>query len=225
VKVALACGGHREREGTRSVGVSNFGSSEASVERAPFLVSDLDAALGAQLIVAWAGERGDEEQERLGWWSSYMVSEFGGEDLFQRLLPKTWRWAVFQTARELARRKDAECRQQHGDADRILSLFNLGFELDERIEERLQALKRGDKAPHELFVALDELATPQPWRRDRFAAWVEGHGSPSYTQTSIGRRLTGPPPADLGLLVRRLVGGLAPLGERYPLPYFMREAR
>lgn len=61
-------------------------------------VAELDHALTAQIIIAWAGEKG--EDPRLGWWRCDLVSEFGGEDLFKRLLPNTWDWAVLQGARE-----------------------------------------------------------------------------------------------------------------------------
>ncbi len=55
--------------------------------------STLDHILTAQLLVAWAGETGSDDP-RLGWWASDLTSEFGGEDLFQQLLPSTWRWAT-----------------------------------------------------------------------------------------------------------------------------------
>ena len=71
-------------------------------ERAVIPMSDIDRALTSQLVVAWAGETGEEH--RLGWWRSDLVSEYGGVDLFRRLLPSTWRWAVLQGAREAARR-------------------------------------------------------------------------------------------------------------------------
>ena len=61
--------------------------------------STLDQFLTRQVAVAWAGESG-ESGERLGWWRSDLVSEFGGEDLFRRLLPTTWLWAVLQAVRE-----------------------------------------------------------------------------------------------------------------------------
>ena len=54
-------------------------------------MSDLDHTLTIQLLVAWAGESGDPP--RLGWWRTDMVSEYGGGDLFKRLLPNTWQWA------------------------------------------------------------------------------------------------------------------------------------
>jgi hypothetical protein len=146
-------------------------------ERDPVPMSDIDMALTSQLVVAWAGEAGEER--RLGWWRSDLVSEYGGEDLFRRLLPRTWRWAVLQSARETARREDAELRRQDNDPDRIVSLFSLGFDLDERIEERF--------AP-------------------------------------IGRRLKGSPPIALDQLVLKLVAGLAPAAESYPLPHFRRSS-
>jgi hypothetical protein len=71
-----------------------FESHEASpaTQRQPLPRSEIDRALTAQLAVAWAGERGDPK--RLDWWRSDLVSEYGGEDLFMRLLPSTYRWAV-----------------------------------------------------------------------------------------------------------------------------------
>ena len=60
--------------------------------------TDLDLALTAQIAVAWAGEGGEEP--RLSWWQTDLVSEFGGEDLLRRLLPKTYPWAMLQAVRE-----------------------------------------------------------------------------------------------------------------------------
>lgn len=181
-------------------------------------MSDIDGALTAQLVVAWAGETGDDN--RLAWWRSDLASEFGGEDLFRRLLPQTWRWAVLQGAREGARRKDAELRRQDHDHDRIVSLFSLGFELDEVIDERLQDLKRSGRAPDE---ALPNVAiVTAGWHRDRFWDWVAGNGQVDLTQSVVGRRLRGTPPTDVGQMVRALVAGLAPAAGTYPLPHFRR---
>src|SRR5690606_21039027 len=98
---------------------------------APHGLRGLDRILTAQLAVAWAGEGGEEP--RLGWWRCDLCSEFGGEDLFRRLLPHTWHWAVLEGAREAARRHDAALRQQDHDPDRLVSLYSLGFEADERL--------------------------------------------------------------------------------------------
>jgi len=109
-----------------------------SFSQDPVPVSEVDFLLTAQVGVAWAGEGGEEP--RLGWWRSDLASEFGGEDLFRRLLPSTWRWATLQGARAAAMRRDHEIRAHDHDPDRLLTLFNLGFEIDERVEERLQHL-------------------------------------------------------------------------------------
>ena len=186
--------------------------------RAPIPMSDIDLALTAQLVVAWAGETGEEK--RLGWWRSDLISEFGGEDLFRRLLPSTGPWAVFQGAWETARRRDAELRRQDHDPDRIISLFNFGFEVDERIEERFQDLKRSGRNPHDALPGLAVVG--DGWSRARFLEWVEGHGDAEVTPAPIGRRLKGLPPSGLEPLVRKLVAALAPAVESYPLPHFRR---
>lgn len=178
----------------------------------------VDFALSAQLIVAWAGEAADPK--RLAWWRSDLVSEFGGEDLFRRLLPSTWRWAVLQGAREAARRVDAERRQQDHDADRLVSLYSFGVELDERLDERLQDLKRMHADP---AVALPALARLQEtWSRDWFAAWVSEHGQVTVDVTPAGRRIKDAVPTSLDDKVRVLIAGLAPLADDYPLPHFRR---
>lgn len=195
-------------------------TSPARAARDPIPSSEIDHALTAQLVVAWAGETGEEK--RLGWWRSDLVSEFGGKDLFRRLLPSTGEWAVLQGARETARRKDAEIRRKDHNPDRIVSLFSFGFELDERIDERLHDLKRSGRAPQQALPGLTgsiELV----WNRDRFLDWIRGHGDVETTATPIGRRVKGNPPTNLDQLVRRLVGALAPLTDNYPLPHFKRE--
>ena len=194
-------------------------TSPTRATRVPIPVSEIDHALTAQLLVAWAGETGEEK--RLGWWRSDLVSEFGGRDLFRRLLPSTWEWAVLQGAREAARRKDAELRLQDHDPDRVLSLFSFGFDVDERIEERLLELKRSGRASQEALPGLVGN-TELVWNRDRFLDWVHGHGEAETSATPIGRRVKGAPPSNLDQLVRRLVGALAPLVDSYPLPHFRR---
>ncbi|UPU37479.1 BREX-6 system BrxE protein [Geomonas paludis] len=193
-------------------------SPPTRAERTPIPVSDIDLALTAQLVVAWAGEAGEEK--RLGWWRSDLISEFGGEDLFRRLLPSTWAWAVLQGARETARRKDAELRGQDHDPDRILSLFSFGFDLDERIEERFQDLKRSGQIPQDVLPGLALINSG--WNYDGFFEWVDGHGDVEVSVTLVGRRIKGAMPSGLDQLVRRLVAGLAPASDNYPLPHFHR---
>jgi hypothetical protein len=191
-------------------------------KRVPIPASTLDLLLTAQLAVAWAGEAGDAGGERrLGWWRTDLVSEFGGHDLLKRLLPHTWDWAALQGAREAARRRDAELRSRANDPDQIVSLFHLGVELDERVDERLLEHKRSGNAPNVALPALDELIS-ENWSPDTFHEWVQGHGDAEYSAAPIGRLLKGAAPAGLDLMTRKLVGALSPLGAEYPLPHFRR---
>jgi hypothetical protein len=185
--------------------------------RTVITAAELDRALTAQIAIAWAGEAGEER--RLGWWRSDMVSEFGGEDLFRRLLPQTWQWAVLQAVREAARRRDAELRAQDHDPDRILSLYSLGFEVDERVDERLVDLKRSGRPPAECLPGLGELLS-EPWRAETFGAWIRRHGTADTVVAPVGRRVKGSPPESLELLVQRLVAACWPLSDAYPLPHY-----
>jgi len=169
--------------------------------------------------VAWAGEAG--EDPRLKWWRTDLASEYGGEDLFQRLLPHTWRWAVLEAAREAARRHDAELRARDADADRLVTLFRLGFELDEHIDERLADLKRAGAAPTDALPGLRELVV-EKWSKSAFAEWIAGHGEASSSTVPVGRRLKGDPPASSELLIRKLVAALHPLTDAYPMPHYRR---
>jgi len=179
-------------------------------------VAVLDNVLGAQIAVAWAGEAG--EVPRLKWWRTDLASEFGGEDLFKRLLPHTWRWAVLEGAREAARRRDAELRAKDADPDRVLTLFRLGFEMDERLDERLADLKRGGVSPAEALPGLRDVLLPT-WSKAAFADWLAGHGEPAVVTAPIGRRLKGETPASTELLVKKLIAALHPLADAYPMPH------
>lgn len=177
--------------------------------------------LTAQIAVAWAGE-GHGETRRLGWWRSDLVSDYGGRDLFTRLLPRTHRWAVLQAVREAARRRDMELRAKANNPDGVFSLFGLGFELDERADERLQELKREGGTPEDALPELRRLIgdDDEGWDRGAFAAWVASHGKAEHKVEPLGRRLVGERPEALGEQVRRLVAALAPLEDAYPLPHF-----
>lgn len=150
-----------------------------------------------------------------------MTSEFGGEDLFRRLLPNSWKWATYAAAREAARRTDAESRRQAHDPDSIISLFSLGAAIDRRLDERLADLVRSGQPPSSAFPQLAAWLG-KPFDRDEFADWVRGHGEPTVTQAPVGRCLRGAPPDDVGEAAGALVAGLAPVGPRYPLPHFKR---
>jgi len=181
--------------------------------------SVLDGILAAQIVVGWAGEGG--EDKRLGWWRTDLISEFGGEDLFGRILPTTYRWAVLQGVREAAARLDAEMRAQSHDADQLVTLFNFGFALDERLEDRLQYHKRSGAAPAEALPELSNVVTV-PWDRDAFEDWAKGHGKVSVEKVPLGRRLRGDIPESIELTANNLIAGLAPLADEYPMPHYRR---
>lgn len=205
-------------------------AAEPSRSRQRVPDGDLDALLSAQFLVAWAGEHA-----RLRWWRSNLVSRYGGFDLFARLAPHTVSWVVLQTARETARRHDAERRGQGGEPDNKLTLFHLGFERDEQADERLQHHKRSGKLPTAVLPTLrDFIRLPTPnddgndndedddtFDRDAFDRFLR-LGTSKHVVEPGGRRLTGSPPDDLPQLVRQLLAALVPLPDEYPLPYFRR---
>jgi len=182
----------------------------------PLSTATIDAILTAQLAVAWAGEGGEEP--RLKWWRTDLVSEFGGEDLFKRLLPHTWQWATLEAVREAARRHDAEVRARDADADRLLTLFHLGFEVDERLTERLAELKRAGRPPAEALKGLSDVVSAG-WSKAEFDTWLSGHGEAAVVTAPVGRRLKGDVPQSVELLVKKLVAALQPLAEAYPMPH------
>lgn len=190
----------------------------AGMAPTPMTPTQLDAVLEIQLAVAWAGEA-LTSPPRLGWWRTAMVDEFGGEDLLRRLAPRTWRWAALEAARAAAKRVDETARQAAEDPDHLVSLFRLGFEIDERLDERLLELKQGDGTPAEVFPALAALVAA-PWSKDQFVAWLAQRGEVAFTTTPTGRRLRGEMPDDPSVAVAQLAAALRPLTSTYALPHF-----
>src|SRR5688572_15591355 len=110
----------------------------------------LDAILALQFTVAWAGE-GRSSPRRLGWWETDLVSEDGGGDFLARLLPRTHAWASLEAVREAARRVDARGRGRMPEPERVRTLYFFGFELDERLRERIAAHKRSGASPEDVL--------------------------------------------------------------------------
>jgi hypothetical protein len=177
----------------------------------------LDRILTLQLAIGWAGE-GKTDPPRLSWWRTSLNDEFGGEDLFKRLTPRTWRWAVLEAARAAARKVDAEARSQAADADQLVSLFRLGFELDEQVDDRLAELKRNGIDPAEALPELGKLVAS--WNADSFKTWLKGLGVVDVSPSSIGRRLKGEPPDDPVATAQALTAAMMPIADRYPAPHY-----
>ena len=178
---------------------------------------DLDTLLTAQIAVAWAGEGG--EDPRLAWWRTDLVNEYGGEDLFKRLLPHTWRWAVLQAVREAARRTDAALRAKAHNPDALITLYRQGFTTDEQLDERFGELKRAGAPPTEALPGLAAVLQ-EDWDKDAFTTWVTQHPTPNAKTTPAGRELRSPPPEDLSERAAQLVAALAPFAASYPMPHY-----
>lgn len=189
--------------------------------RSPLPPSTLDRLLTLQLVVAWAGEGGEEP--RLGWWRSFMLHEYGGEALLGGITPRTWHWAAWQGAREAARRTDAAARATDHDPDRLVTLFHLGFELDERLDERLLDHKRSGRAPRVALPALAELCST--WNPAAFGEWSASQGAAAWAPAPAGRRLTGEFPADPERAMRNLVSALTPTPVAWPAAHYRLHAK
>lgn len=186
---------------------------------APLSDPTLDAILALQITIAWAGE-GRCTPKRLGWWDTDLVDEMGGGDLLRRLLPKTGVWAALEAVREAARRTDAKARAQMADADRLRTLFFLGFEIDEQLSDRLALLKRSGRSPAEALPFPLELSAS--FAADKLEALLR-QSTATFTTMPTGRQVKGKMPEAPDALVRQLAAALVPFAPQYPLPYFKTE--
>ncbi len=178
----------------------------------------LDGMLALQLVVAWAGE-GACEPPRLGWWRTDLVDPAGGGDLLRRLLPRTHRWAALRAVRVAARRADAAARNGLPSPDAARTVFHLGFEVDEQLEERLALHTASAIDPADALALPVDLTAP--FDREALAtalAHPEGRG---HSVEPAGRRVTGPVPDAPEEALRRLVAELPPFPATYPMPYFV----
>lgn len=180
--------------------------------------NEIDGILATQLVVAWAGE-GRSEPKRFGWWETDLVDEAGGGDLLARLAPRTHRWGSLELIREAARRVDARARGKHGDPDKLRTIFFLGFELDEKIADRLSELKRQGKAPEEVLPLPFKLGAE--FKQDEVAAELAKAGKVAFDKVPpVGRQLKGGIPSSAAEMVRKLAAALLPVADEYPLPFF-----
>lgn len=178
----------------------------------------VDHILAIQLWVAWAGE-GRCDPKRLGWWDTDLVDEAGGADLFRRLLPKTRYWAGLHAAREAAKRTDAKARARTGQPDHLRTIFFLGYETDEKVNDRLLTLKLSDGAlPKHLPLP---LSLESAWSPEAFSEALSKYGKIQYETTPSGRLLKGKRPDSEDVMVGQLAGALVPVAERYPMAYYL----
>jgi hypothetical protein len=186
---------------------------------APVTVSTVDSILAVQLTVAWAGES-RETAKRLGWWNTDLIDLTGGGDFLARLLPRTHAWAALEAVREAARRTDEAVRRGMADPDQVRTLYFLGFDLDERVAERLAELKRGGQTPGSALPFRVPIDAPFSSEKLTEALALGAGRAPAYDVVPGGRQLKGAAPAAPELLVQNLAAALLPLSERYPTPFY-----
>ncbi len=179
---------------------------------------DLDRILALQLTVAWAGE-GICEPPRLGWWKTDLIDPAGGGDLMARLFPQTHEWAALEAVREAARRTDAAARAGTSDPDKLRTLYFLGFEVDERLDERLASHKRSGGAPAEALPLPLELGAEFSAEALEGALRLDGE-KVRIEKEPGGRRVVGQMPEEPAAVVRRLAAALAPFPDAYPMPFY-----
>lgn len=185
---------------------------------------ELDEILSVQLLLAWAGEAPGGDHPRLGWWKTDLIDGEAGGDLWQRLLPRTHRWAGLGAARRAAYLTDERARRPAKSADSRFTLFHFGFETDEALAERLAHHVLEARSPVEVLPLLSALDL----RFDR-PAMVKALGGAeidaSFKVVAAGRQLKRIAHEPLPARTRRL--GLVlladPVSPMYPLPFVVEE--
>lgn len=179
----------------------------------------LDAILAVQFTVAWAGE-GRCSPRRLGWWDTDLIDDAGGGDLLARLLPQTHAWASLEAVREAARQTDAKARNKMADPDKVRTIYFLGFEADEQLNDRLASLKREGRPP--AAALLLPLPLTSDFSKEKLAAALNRTDAPFIVMPGA-RQLKGRRPTALDAMVGQLAAALVPLVDQYPLPFFKLE--
>ena len=177
----------------------------------------LDEILALQFLIGWAGE-GRCEPARLGWWDTDLVDEMGGGYFLRDLLPRTHRWAALEAVREAARRAAEAVRKKSAEADKIRSLYHLGYEVDRQIDERLGELKASGQDPKQVLPHLALI--DDDFDADRLANWLADRADVDTRQTPGGRRIKGDIPDDPHRRARALAAAHVPFDDSYPQPYF-----
>ena len=172
----------------------------------------LDMILDWQMTIAWAGEA-NCEPSRLGWWRTDLIDDLGGGDLLARLLPRTKVYAVWESAREAAIATDRRTRQRMANPDKLRTIFFWGFDLDEKLHDRLAARKRRS----------ENLKLPITWEngfdREAIAKQIGDRCGESKYEIVAGGREIHRNGTDASSLLS-LVAALVPFDQNYPMPFY-----
>lgn len=172
----------------------------------------LDLILDWQMTISWAGEA-NCEPSRLGWWRTDLIDELGGGDLLARLLPRTKVYAGREAVRDAAIAVDRRSRQRMADPDKLRTIFFWGFDLDEKLNDRLAARKR----------LSENLKLPIAWEdgfdRERIAKQIRDCCDESkYDLVAGGREVSNKGREASNLLA--MVAALVPFDQNYPMPFY-----
>jgi hypothetical protein len=172
----------------------------------------LDLILDWQMAIAWAGEA-NCEPSRLGWWRTDLIDDLGGGDLLVRLLPRTKLYAGWESAREAAISTDRRARQKMANPDKLRTIFFWGFDLDEKLTDRLAVRKRRS----------EHLKLPIAWEngfnREEIAKQIgDCCGHSKYEIVAGGREVRSSGTDASSLL--SLVAAIVPFEQTYSMPFF-----
>lgn len=184
---------------------------------------ELDAVLMLQCLVGWTGE-GLTDPPRLNWWSTQLLDEWGGEDLFKRLLPRTFEWALLEATRKVAIQADRRKRTSLAQPDRVCTLFFWGFGIDEKLEERLLLHKQNCSQPYDVLNF--PLDLKEEFEEKAFKEAIRSLDSEiSFRIVPEGREIRGEIPESIAHAAKNLVFGLIPLTDKYPMPFYRVEEK
>jgi hypothetical protein len=184
--------------------------------------SILDKILALQIMVAWAGE-GACEPKRLDWWRTDLIDEYGGGDLFARLLPKTSKWASLEAVRQAAIVVDRRKRQEMAQPDRVITIFFWGYHVDEQLKERLGFHKSSGEEP---LVALSDISLDiyKSFSQSEFEEAIRiTNQKVDFKVVPNGREIVGDMLQALEETAKKLATALLPLTESYPMPFYRQE--
>ena len=193
-------------------------------------IETLDTILALQITVAWAGEQGDNEKEKMGWWKTTLIDSDAGIDVFGSIAPHTKLWLCCKAAREVARRTEETLRKKSNEPEKVYSLFHLGDGIDFLLAERLDSLihQKADFKNILRYINLSGEAfftrsiEEQTWKKESFEKWLSSLGKTDFKEESVGRALSG---ADRQLAqdplarAQKFVCALNPLSSNYPFPH------
>lgn len=199
------------------IDIKKFRSATAELAEG-IVPEELDVVLMLQFLVGWAGE-GLTDPPRLGWWSTQLLDKWGGEDLFKRLLPRTFEWALLEAVRKVAIQVDRQKRLNLAQPDNVCTLFFWGFRIDEKLEERLSFHKQNRSKPQDILDF--PLDLKKEFDRKAFDEAIQLlNPEISWEIVPEGREIKDAMPESIADAAKNLVLGLIPVADKYPMPFY-----